>query len=104
FADRGYISPKLFDSLFDDGIQLVHGIKANMKNKLMSFVTDEWKGYLPLKDESIRLSNGNQKTNLHSHRCTFMYLTNILNYFRKIYLHVNEFHYICIHFTHTELS
>ncbi len=37
FADRGYISPKLFDSLFDDGIQLVHGIKTNMKNKLMSF-------------------------------------------------------------------
>ena len=37
FADRGYISPKLFDLLFDDGIQLVHGIKTNMKNKLMSF-------------------------------------------------------------------
>ena len=37
FADRGYISPKLFDSLFDDGIQLVHGIKTNMKNRLMSF-------------------------------------------------------------------
>ena len=38
-ADRGYISPKLFDSLFDDGIQLVHGIKTNMKNRLMSFMT-----------------------------------------------------------------
>ena len=37
FADRGYISPKLFDSLFYDGIQLVHGIKMNMKNRLMSF-------------------------------------------------------------------
>ena len=30
-------SPKLFDSLFDNGIQLVHGIKTNMKNRLMSF-------------------------------------------------------------------
>ena len=29
FADRGYISPKLFDSLFDDSIQLVHVIKMN---------------------------------------------------------------------------
>lgn len=35
FADRGYISPKLFDFLFDDGVHLVHGIKAKMKNKLM---------------------------------------------------------------------
>lgn len=34
---QSYISPKLFDSLFDDGIQLVHGIKTNMKNRLMSF-------------------------------------------------------------------
>ena len=37
FADRGYISPKLFDSLFDNGIQQVYGIKTNMKNRLMSF-------------------------------------------------------------------
>ena len=35
FADRGYISPRLFESLFEDGIHLVTGIKANMKNKLM---------------------------------------------------------------------
>lgn len=35
FADRGYIKKELFDSLFDQGIQLVHGLKANMKNKLM---------------------------------------------------------------------
>ena len=37
FADRGYISQKLFDSLFEDGIQLITGIRANMKNKLISF-------------------------------------------------------------------
>lgn len=36
FADRGYISPRLFDSLFEDGIHLVTGIKTNMKNKLMT--------------------------------------------------------------------
>ena len=35
FADRGYISPKLFDMLFEDGIHLVTGIRTNMKNKLM---------------------------------------------------------------------
>ena len=35
FADRGYIKQELFDSLFSQGIQLVHGLKAKMKNKLM---------------------------------------------------------------------
>ena len=36
FADMGYIKKELFDTLFDQGIHLVHGLKANMKNKLMS--------------------------------------------------------------------
>lgn len=36
FADRGYIKQELFESLFHQGIHLVHGIKSNMKNKLMS--------------------------------------------------------------------
>ena len=34
FADRGYIKQELFESLFGQGIQLVHGLKAEMKNKL----------------------------------------------------------------------
>ena len=36
FADKGYISQKLFESLFVDGIQLITGIRNNMKNQLMS--------------------------------------------------------------------
>ena len=35
FADRGYIKQELFENLFSQGIQLVHGLKARMKNKLM---------------------------------------------------------------------
>ena len=35
FADRGYIKQELFESLFDQGIQLVHGLKARMKNELI---------------------------------------------------------------------
>ena len=35
FADKGYISKKLFDVLWNDGIHLVTGIKSNMKNQLM---------------------------------------------------------------------
>ena len=34
-ADSGYIKQELFDSLFDRGIHLVHGLKENMKNKIM---------------------------------------------------------------------
>lgn len=37
FADKGYISQNLFDALFEDGIQLVLGLRVNMKNKLMPF-------------------------------------------------------------------
>ena len=32
---EGYIKQELFGSLFSQGIQLVHGLKANMKNKIM---------------------------------------------------------------------
>jgi hypothetical protein len=35
YGDKGYISQKLFDSLFGENIQLVTRIKRNMKNKLM---------------------------------------------------------------------
>ena len=35
FANRGYIKKELFESLFDRGIRLVHGLKSNMKNRLM---------------------------------------------------------------------
>ena len=36
FADRGYIRQALFGDLFDKGIHLVHGLRANMRNRLMS--------------------------------------------------------------------
>jgi hypothetical protein len=35
FGDKGYISQKLFEKLWDDNIQLITGIKKNMKNRLM---------------------------------------------------------------------
>jgi len=36
FADKGYISQKLFENLFIDGIQLITGIRNNMKNQIMT--------------------------------------------------------------------
>ena len=35
FGDKGYISKKLFNELFSRGLQLITGIRDNMKNKLM---------------------------------------------------------------------
>jgi hypothetical protein len=35
FADKGYISQALFELLFEAGIQLVSGIRKNMKNRLV---------------------------------------------------------------------
>ena len=35
FGDKGYISQKLFESLFADSVQLITKLKTNMKNKLM---------------------------------------------------------------------
>ena len=35
YADKGYISKKLFETLFEKGITLVTSIKKNMKNRLM---------------------------------------------------------------------
>ena len=36
FADRGYISLPLFGFLLDNEMHIVTGVRANMKNKLMS--------------------------------------------------------------------
>jgi hypothetical protein len=36
FGDKGYISSTLFDTLFNNGVHLITGMRNNMKNKLMS--------------------------------------------------------------------
>ena len=38
FGDKGYISQKLFDKLWENNIHLVTSIKKNMKNKVMDMV------------------------------------------------------------------
>jgi hypothetical protein len=35
FGDKGYLSLPLFDSLLEQGLQLITGIRTNMKNRLM---------------------------------------------------------------------
>ena len=36
FGDKGYISQTLFETLYDDGVQLVTKLKTKMKNRLLS--------------------------------------------------------------------
>ena len=36
FGDKGYISQSLFETLFNQGVHLVTGIRSNMKNRLMT--------------------------------------------------------------------
>ena len=36
FGDKGYVSQPLFESLFDEGVQLVTRLKTRMKNRLVS--------------------------------------------------------------------
>lgn len=38
FADKGYISQKLFKTLYQRGLKLITGIKRNMKNYLMPLI------------------------------------------------------------------
>lgn len=38
FADKGYISQKLFQTLYNRGLKLITGIKKNMKNYLMPLI------------------------------------------------------------------
>ncbi len=38
FGDRGYISQDLFTALWEKGVQLITGIRRNMKNKLLPLI------------------------------------------------------------------
>lgn len=35
FTDKGFISAKAFEALYADGLKIITGVRANMKNKLM---------------------------------------------------------------------
>jgi len=79
FGDKGYISQKLFELLFDDGIQLVTKLKRNMKNRLMS-VFDK----LMLRKRSIIETIHDQLKNISQiehtrHRSPVNFLVNVIS-------------------------
>lgn len=59
FADKGYISQTLFDELFARGLQLITGIRSNMKNRLVPLFDK-----LMLKKRSMIESINNQLKNV----------------------------------------
>ena len=77
-GDKGYISQKLFDQLYQQGLQLITRIKKNMKNKLMS-VTDK----ILLRKRAIIESVNDQLKNISQiehtrHRSVWNFAVNIL--------------------------
>lgn len=79
FADKGYIGQQLFEQLFIDGIQLITGLKRNMKNSLMS-MSDK----ILLRKRSIIETINDELKNMcqieHSrHRSLGNFLTNLIS-------------------------
>lgn len=79
FADKGYIGQKLFEQLFINGIQLITGLKRNMKNRLMS-VSDK----ILLRKRSIIETINDELKNIcqveHSrHRSFANFLSNLIS-------------------------
>ena len=79
FADKGYISQGLFERLFNDGINLVTGVRSNMKNKLMPLYDR-----LLLRKRSVIETINDELKNVallvHSrHRSIFNFAMNVLS-------------------------
>ena len=78
FGDRGYISQKLFEELFERGLQLITKLKKNMKNKLMPMIDK-----LLLRKRALIETVNDQLKNIcqleHTrHRSTINFLVNLL--------------------------
>ena len=79
FAAKGYISQGLFERLFNDGIELVTGLKCNMKNKLMPLYDK-----ILLRKRSVIETINDELKNVaqlvHSrHRSVFNFAMNVLS-------------------------
>jgi len=79
FGDKGYISEKLTQLLFVDGIQLITSIRNNMKNSLMK-VSDK----ILLRKPSIIETVNDELKNIYQvensrHRSVVNFMTNLVS-------------------------
>lgn len=77
-GDKGYISQKLFDTLYQQGLQLITRVKKNMKNKLMPLIDK-----CLLRKRAIIESVNDQLKNISQiehtrHRSIWNFMANIL--------------------------
>lgn len=77
-GDKGYISQKLFDKLYNNGLKLITRIKKNMKNKLMPLVDK-----LLLRKRAVIETVNDQLKNISQiehtrHRSVWNFMANIL--------------------------
>jgi hypothetical protein len=78
FGDKGYLSQKLFEILFQRGLQLVTTVKRNMKNKLMPMIDK-----ILLRKRSIIETINDQLKNISQiehtrHRSVINFMINVL--------------------------
>ena len=91
YADKGYISKKLFDRIYSAGLQIITGIKRNMKNYLIHildkimlnkrFIIETIFGYL----KEILISN--QTNTAHLTTSLQLYLP-LLSLFKSIHINL----------------
>ena len=79
YADKGYISKTLFESLFKEGIHIVTGIRSKMKNCLMSL-----RDKILLRKRSVIETINDELKNIchieHSrHRSTHNFIINVIS-------------------------
>ena len=90
YADKGYISQKLFKEIYNDGLRIVTGVKANMKNYFMTI-----KDKILLRKRSViesvfNIFKNNMNLEHTRHRSPINFLVNIISCLVAYQLRVNK--------------
>jgi hypothetical protein len=79
YADKGYISSNLFLKLFNRGLKLVHGIRNNMKNKLMLLIDKILLKKRSLIESVFNILKNQMNLEHTRHRSPLNFLVNIIS-------------------------
>lgn len=78
FGDKGYISTRLFQKLYDQGLKLITRLRSNMKNKMMSMsekVLLRKRGLIESVNDQLK---NNAQIEHTRHRSPWNFLTNLI--------------------------
>lgn len=78
FADRGYISEKLTQTLMKDSIHLFTKVKKNMKNKLVSLLDKIMLKKRAIIESVINILKSSCQIEHHRHRSRWNFLSNLM--------------------------